>query len=192
MGGIEGHVEERRFSVVLPEEPHCFAVKEVGAVGAPVLQGGCVVAIHGGNPVPLMGVIINSRIDEAVEVVESPRQRKEPLVDAEVPLAEDAAYVPGFSEDLWEEDFPSIHAPDTLECGLVFTGLVLVSVVRCLVSDHVIDSVALGIASGEDASSGGSAGGPAYVKICQLDAFLGQTVQMGGLDLLGAKAPQVR
>ena len=96
----------------------------------------------------MVGVEVDSRIDQTVEIVEALLEGKETLEGAEIPLAEDTGGVAFLSEICRENHFAGVHAADPLEGDLIFGGFVFVAVVRGLVADHVVDAVALGVAAG--------------------------------------------
>ena len=147
--GIEGQVEEERFSMVRLEETHCLALEKVCAVGALVGDRGRVVAVHRGHAVAFVGVVVDAGVHESIKVIKPARQRQETFVHAEIPFAKNTAHVAGLFQHGRQQHLARVHAADALESGLVFAGFVLVTVVGRLVTDHVVNTVALWVTSGE-------------------------------------------
>ena len=112
-------------------------------------------------------------------------------MNAKVPLPVDCRGITRLTQNLGQENFPFVHASDPLKGAFVFSGLVIVTVVRGLVPDHIVNSVTLGITPGQKSSPGRRAGRPGNVEVRQLDPALGQTVKMRGLDLLGPEASEI-
>ena len=69
-------------------------------------------------------------------------------MDTQIPFAKDATDVARRFEQLRQQAFPHNHSADALKGHGVFSGRIVVSIVRCFIADHVIYAVKLGIASG--------------------------------------------
>ena len=182
MRGIERDKEEEGlFPGILVEEFQGLSLKEVGAVSAFVFFGEFEIAIHAGNAVALVRVVIDTCIDDAVKVIKSPRCREKAFVYAKVPFAVDATGV-GLGEELGDDLFTKVHPADALPGDRVGSRIIFVAVVRGFVTDHVIDSVALWITTGQESGSAGGAGRPGDVEISETRSFFRQPVKIRGDD----------
>ncbi len=135
------------------------------------------IAIHAGHAVSLVRVVVDAGIHESVEIIKAARGRQKSLQRAQIPLAVDAALVARRFQHPRQDDLAQVHAADSLERDVVFFGRVLVAVVGCLVADHVVDPVALRIASGQQRGARRRAGGPGDIKVRQPRSLARQAIE---------------
>ena len=138
-----------------------------------------------------MGVEVDPRVHQSVEVVEAPRRRQEPPVDAQIPLAINPAHVAGHLQHFRQQNFARVHAADSFEGHGVLGRRVPLAVVGGLVANHVVHAVTLRVAARQQAASTGRAGGPRDVEIRQACAFRRQAVQVRRDRLVAAEAAVV-
>ena len=191
MRGVERQIEEKRFLMMRLEKPNRFALKQFSTVGALVGLGGRIIPIHRRHAVAFVGVVINSGIHEPIKIIEPARQRQKPLVYTEIPFAENAADIAGRFQQRRQQHLARVHAANPLEGRLVFAGLVLVPIVGCLVADHVVNAVALRVAPSEQRAARGRAGRPSDIKLSELGAAFGQTIELRGQDFPRSKTAQI-
>ena len=161
VGRVEGKIEEERLLVVLIQKAQCFALEEPSAVSSFILLGQLVISIHRGDAVALVGVEVDSRIDQTVEIVEALLEGKETLEGAEIPLAEDTGGVAHGLEDLGENGGLEGHA-------LTF-------------QDGVGHAILERMTAGHDGGTGGCAGGTDQ-EAGEARALVVECVEVGGLD----------
>ena len=189
--GVERQIEEKRFLMMRLEKPNRFALKQISTVGALVGLGGRIIPIHRRHAVAFVGVVINSGIHEPIKIIEPARQRQEPLMHAKIPFAENAADIAGRFQQRRQQHLARVHAANPLEGRLVFAGLVLVPVVRCLVADHVVNAVALRVTPSEQRAARGRASRPGDIKLRKLRSVFGQAIELGRENFIGPKAAEI-
>ena len=72
MRSIEGKIKKERSILFLLKEAQSFPFEQRSAVGPLVLGRGFEISKHRGHPVTLMGIVIDPRVGEAVEIIEPP------------------------------------------------------------------------------------------------------------------------
>ena len=138
-----------------------------------------------------MGVIIDAGVDESIKIIEAARQRQEAFVHAEVPFSENAACVAGGFQHGRQQYLPSIHPANTFKGSLVFAGFVFVTVIWSLVSNHIVNAVALRVAPGEQRTARRRARGPRHIKTRELYTTFGESVEVRRLHFVGVETAEI-
>src|SRR3569833_2065768 len=154
MRGIEGQVQEHRTPAeVLLQEANRFATEDLSAVLPLVLLGAVVPAKHGGDPVPLVRVVVDTVVAVTVEEVETALKRQVASGLAHVPLADNATRVADGPQHITDRDLLRIETERHLGRDSVFIWRVAMAVIDQVVADHVVKAVALRVAAGENTAA---------------------------------------
>ncbi len=189
MGRIERHIEKERFVLVRLDEAQRLALEEVGCVS--FVGDALVAAEEGGHAVPLMGEVVDARVREPVEIIEPALQRHELRGSARVPLAEDTGPVARVPHGRADGHFAHVEPLRHLRREAVFQFFVLVVIVGLVAADVLIESVALRVASGEQAAARGRAYGRGRVEVGEAHAPGGQAVDIRCSHARVAEAAEV-
>ena len=138
-----------------------------------------------------MRPVVDAGIDESVEVVEAPLQRKIALEGAEIPFAKHSGGVPSLGEHLREQHLARVGPQDPLGADRVFVERITIAIVHPVVAKVVVGSVALRIAAGQQRDSGGRAHGEGRVIAGQPHSFRRECVKPGREDIAAAHRTKV-
>ena len=189
--GVECQIEEEGLPPIVVYKAQSLALEEFGRIRAHVGLRAHVAAEHGVNAIALMRVVIDAVVAVPVEEIEAALQREETFGLAHIPFAHDARAVTGALQHVADGDFLRVEAERHFRRQGILFGRIPVFVAHKIVANVVIESVALGIAAGEDTAAGRGAGRPSRVKIGRADAFARQAVEMRGEDRLRSDDPEV-
>jgi len=138
-----------------------------------------------------VGVVIDAVVAVAVEEIKAALQRQVALGLAHVPLADDAADVAGRLEQVAERALARIQAQGHLRRHRILLGRVAVAEIDQVVAHHVVETVALRVATRQQAAARGRAGGPGDVKMRRPHAGGGEPVEVRRFNRFQAQAAEV-
>ena len=143
------------------------------------------------DAVSFVGPVVGACVGETIEKIEAALQRQETFGASAVPLSHRAGGVARAFYELAERDLPHVEAQCHLRRVRIFLRRVAVTIAHHFIPDHFVETVALGIAAGENAAAGGSARGRGRIERRRLHPLGRHAVEIRGDDFLAAEAPQI-